>query len=77
VPGKRHARQPAVAGRGEQAQRIPSRPPGVADTVVLVEDHERSTPLTKVIADSETGLSTTDDHSLDVTGAHLNSPVIP
>ena len=50
---KRHTRQPVVADRRKQTQRIPPLPPGITDAVVLVQDDERQMPLLEVIADSQ------------------------
>ena len=38
---ERHAVEPVEAGRREQAERVPALPPGVADPLVGLEDHER------------------------------------
>ena len=57
---KRHTRQPVVADRRKQTQRIPPLPPGITDAVVLVQDDERQIPLLEVIAGSQTGLAATD-----------------
>jgi hypothetical protein len=50
--GKRHggrgeapARQPVVSGRGEQAKRVPALAPSVADSLVGVQDYERTALL--------------------------------
>ena len=46
-------------------QRIPPCPPGITDPLVVVQDHERQTLLSEVIADSETSLASTDDDGPD------------
>ena len=68
-PGRtreRHPGQPAVAGRGEQPQRVPAVAPGVPDPLVGVEDHEGPAPPGQVVADREPGLAASDDHRLDL-----------
>ena len=71
--GKRHggrgeapARQPVVSGRGEQAKRVPALAPGVTDSLVGVQDYERTALLLQVVADREACLATADDHGLEV-----------
>ena len=67
---KRHPRQSVVTARRKQTQRIPPLPPGIADPVVLVQDHERQAVLLEVIADSQTCLASADDHGSELLIAH-------
>ena len=64
-PGNAASRQRAVAGRGEQPQRVPALAPGVADPLVGVQDQERPSPPGQVAADRQAGLAATDDHGLE------------
>ena len=63
--GESPALQSIVAGRGEQAQRIPALAPGVPDPFVGVEDHEGQVPLCQVVPGGETSLTTTDDDRIE------------
>jgi hypothetical protein len=60
-PREGHPGQPAVAAGSEQAEGVPSVPPGVADAVVSIEDHERELTLRQVVSDREAGLAAADN----------------
>src|SRR5215208_7001036 len=64
--GEAPALQSVVAGRGEQAERVPALAPGVTDPLVGVQDHEGQVPLCQVVPCGETCLTTTDDHSIEM-----------
>ena len=64
--GKRPTRQAVVARRSEQAERVPGAgPPGAADPLVRVEDHERPAALLQVVADRKAGLAAADDDRVE------------
>src|SRR5919107_352150 len=63
--GEAPALQSVIAGRGEQAERVPAIAPGVTDPLVGVEDHEGQAPLCQVVSSGETCLTTTDDHRIE------------
>ena len=63
--GEGHAWQGVVAGGCEQAKRVPTGAPRVADALVCVEDHEREIVPGEVVADGETCLASAHDDSLD------------
>ena len=55
--GETHARQPAEVGGSEETKRVPALAPGVADSLVRVQDHERRSTLRQVIAGRQAGLA--------------------
>jgi len=67
--GEGHSVQTVVAGGGEQAKRVPTVPPGVADPLVGVQDHEGQPTPGQVIPDRESRLAAADDHRLETLGA--------
>ena len=62
---KRHAVEAVVAGRREQAQRVPAAAPGIADPFVGFEDHEGDIVPLQMIADGQAGLAAADHHDVD------------
>src|SRR5205814_5781574 len=61
------ARETVVAGRREEAERVPAaRAPGTANPLVGVEDHERPSELLQVVADGQAGLAAADHDRLEV-----------
>src|SRR6266542_4580001 len=71
--GKGHSRQGGVAGGREEAERVPPLPPGVADPLVAVEDHERKIPLGEVVPDREACLPAAQYQGLDALWCSLNA----
>jgi hypothetical protein len=65
IPRETHPGESAVAPRSEQAEGVPSVPPGAADPVVRVEDHEREPSFLQVVPDREAGLAAADDDGLE------------
>ena len=65
VPGERHPRKAVELGRGEQAQRVPPLPPGIADPLVRVEDDEVAALSGQVPPQGKSRLTTADDDSVD------------
>ena len=64
-PREAHPRQP-VDDRGRvEPERWPALPPGVADSLVRVEDHERAVPPREVVPHRKAGLPSADDDRLD------------
>ena len=63
--GEGHPVKPVVAGGREQAQRVPSASPRIADPLVGVEDHEGEFATGQVVAGRETRLAAAHDHGLD------------
>src|SRR5215217_8135022 len=68
--GERHPRQPAVARRCEEAQRIPSLPPRVAESRCPIEDGEVDIVPGKMMPHGQTRLPGTDDDRLEPFHAH-------
>jgi hypothetical protein len=60
-----HAVQPVEPSRGEEAQRIPSRAPNVADALGGVDDEEGDVAAGEVVADREACLPAADDEGVD------------
>jgi hypothetical protein len=52
--------------RGEQPERVPAVPPGVADPVAGVEDHEVAVMLCQEVAHGEAGLPAADHDGVEV-----------
>ncbi len=63
--GEAHAREPVDERGRVQPQRRPALPPGVADPVVRVDDHERPVVPCEVVPHRQPGLAPTDDDRLD------------
>jgi hypothetical protein len=47
-------------------------PPGIANSLVLVQNQKRQTTLLQVISDGEAGLAPTDYYGLNVIPGHLD-----
>lgn len=62
---ERHAGQRIVAGRREQAQRVPQVPPRIAHTGPGVEDEEAPTALPQAVPGGQPCPPATDDQGLD------------
>ena len=75
--GEREPGQRVVAGRGEQAKRVPAVAPGAADPLVGVQDQERPSPTGQVVADRQAGLAATDDHRLNLLWLMLGHARLP
>jgi hypothetical protein len=60
-PREGHPWESTVATGREQAEGVPSVPPGIADPVIGVEDHEREPTSRQVVSDREAGLAAADD----------------
>ena len=68
--GEGPARQSVVAGGREQPERVPRpRPPGAADPLVRVQDHERTTMLLEVVAHREASLAAPDHDRVECLAA--------
>jgi len=64
---ERPAGQAVVTCRGEQTEGGPGpRPPGAADALIGVEDHERAGALLQVVADRKAGLAPADDDGVEL-----------
>ncbi len=70
-PGK-----PVVARRRVEPERVPALPPGIADALARVEDHERPAVLLQVVSSREPGLPAADDHGVEAFGCHLGLLVV-
>ena len=65
IAGEWQAREAGVPGRGEQGQRVPSRPPDMADLAPGVHDQERPAALLQRLSDRQTGLAGADHDHLE------------
>ena len=65
VAGKGQAGQARVAGRGEQRQRVPARPPDVPGFRAGIHDQERATALLQLPSDRQTGLPGPDHDGIE------------
>jgi hypothetical protein len=76
APRKTQSRQSVVACRREEAQRIPSRAPRVANAVMGVHYTERDASLREVVPHRQPRLAATNDERVDtahvVSRAHIN-----
>src|SRR5262249_38086994 len=74
--GEPHPREPVVAGRGEEAQRIPSQAPRITDPLVGVENDEIEPSASQMIANGKSCLAAADDDGANSLNFR-NCPHIP
>src|SRR5262249_49792477 len=65
---ERHAVEAVELRPREEAERIPSHTPGVADSLVRVEDDKGKIAARQMVPDRQTSLSCADDYRLDALG---------
>src|SRR5215204_6586156 len=68
---ERHPRQAVMESRREQLERVPAVPPGLADPISGVEDHEVAVLSCQEAAHCETSLSSADNGGVEVVFGRL------